>query len=172
MNTLDLKKRIFALNEYYALLTKWTLVMNEYSALLKKWTFVMNEYWIFWIFKKCIIFWTNVFILVCPHRKWLSPNVSNSFDIIQGSMVGPISVHFRGCITCGILNSFPQFFEWIILWNILDSIEYFFEWIFRILFWIEVLIESNLGPIQWKNEFLKRISQGYCTLLPLSTKIA
>ena len=46
--------------------------------------------------------------------------------------------------------------------NILNSIELiFFEWIFRILFWIEFWIESYLGPIQWKNEFSKRISQGY-----------
>ena len=46
---------------------------------------------------------------------------------------------------------FLNFFEWIILLNI------FFEWIFRISFWIE----SFLGPIQWKNEFSKRIGQGY-----------
>ena len=49
------------------------------------------------------------------------------------------------------------FFKWIIQLNILDSI----EWIFRILFWIEFWIESYLGPIQWKNEFSKRIGQGY-----------
>ena len=41
--------------------------------------------------------------------------------------------------------------------NILDSI----EWIFWILFWIEFWIESFLGQIQWKNEFSKRIEQGY-----------
>ena len=39
--------------------------------------------------------------------------------------------------------------------------EYFFEWIFWILFWIEFWIESFLGQIQWKNEFSKRIEQGY-----------
>ena len=48
--------------------------------------------------------------------------------------------------------------------------EYFgfcFEWIF---FWMNILdfvlncfwIESFLGRIQWKNEFSKRIEQGYC----------
>ena len=37
----------------------------------------------------------------------------------------------------------------------------FFEWIFRITFWIEFWIEPFLGPIQWKNEFSKRIVQGY-----------
>ena len=30
---------------------------------------------------------------------WLSSNVSNASEIIQGSLVGPISVHFRGSIT-------------------------------------------------------------------------
>ena len=54
--------------------------------------------------------------------------------------------------------------EWIFFWmNILDFVlnEYFFEWIFWILFWIEFWIESFLGQIQWKNEFSKRIEQGY-----------
>ena len=53
---------------------------------------------------------------------------------------------------------FLIFYEWIIHLNILDS----FEWIF---FWMNipdfVWIESFLGPIQWKNEFSKRIGQGY-----------
>ena len=57
---------------------------------------------------------------------------------------------------------FLFFSEWIffwISWTLLN--EYFFEWIFWILFWIEFWIESFLGPIQWKNEFSKRIAQGY-----------
>ena len=51
--------------------------------------------------------------------------------------------------------------------NILDFVldEYFFEWIFWILFWIEFWIESFLGQIQWKNEFSKRIEQGYLLTL-------
>jgi len=49
----------------------------------------------------------------------------------------------------GILNNFPHFLESIILLYILDSI----EWIFQIWFWIEFLIESFLGPIQWKMNF-------------------
>ena len=53
---------------------------------------------------------------------------------------------------------FPIFFNekfyWI-FWTRLN--EYFVEWIFWILFWIE----SFLGLIQWKNEFSKRIAQGY-----------
>ena len=56
---------------------------------------------------------------------------------------------------------FLFFSEWIffwISWTLLN--EYFFEWIFWILFWIEFWIESFLGPIQWKNEFSKRIGQG------------
>ena len=43
----------------------------------------------------------------------------------------------------------------------------FFEWIFQILFWNEFWIESFLGPIQWKNEFLKRIGQGYLVVIHL-----
>ena len=53
--------------------------------------------WIFWI--KWINFWINILTLVCLHQKWLSPNVLNSSEIIQGSLVGPISVHFRVSIT-------------------------------------------------------------------------
>ena len=102
--------------------------------------------------------------------------------------MGPISVHFspfQGSLThtgaSGELQShilalfwnfesFSSFFcEWIILLNILDSIVWiFFEWIFRILFWIEFWIESFLGPIQWKNEFSKRIKQGYRGVLVLT----
>ena len=54
--------------------------------------------WIFWIFIKWIIFWTNILVLVCLRQKLLSPNVSNSSEIIQESLVGPFSVHFRGSI--------------------------------------------------------------------------
>ena len=63
----------------------------------------------------------------------------------------------------GIINYYWNFewfslnsFEWIVLLNILYSI----EWIFWILFWIE----SFLGPIQWKNEFSKRIANGYAVV--------
>ena len=38
-------------------------------------------------------------LLVYPRQKWLSPNVSNSSEIIQGSLMGPVSVHFRGSLT-------------------------------------------------------------------------
>ena len=80
------------------------------------------------------------------------------------------------CLILEFWIIFLIFYEWIILLNILDSIEwiffwmnildfvlneYFFEWIFWILFWIEFWIESFLGQIQWKNEFSKRIEQGY-----------
>ena len=54
--------------------------------------------WIFWIFIKWIMFWTNTLVLVCPRQKWLSQNVSNSSEITHGSLVGPISVHFRGLL--------------------------------------------------------------------------
>ena len=84
-------------------------------------------------FIKWIILWTNILVLVCPRQKWLLTNVSNSSEIIQGSKVGPISVHFRGSITYtgasegpkaifwshfGILNNFPHF-----MW-MNNSIEY------------------------------------------------
>ena len=81
--------------------------------------------WIFWIFIKWIMFWTNILVLVCLRQKWLSPNVSNSSEITHGSLVGPISVHFSGLLPIlgpqegsaaitwphlGILNNFPHFF--------------------------------------------------------------
>ena len=151
---------------------KWIFVLNEYSGFLK-----MNICfeWTFWIFIKWIICWTNILVLVCPNYKWLSPNVSNSSEITQGSLVVPTyfspfqGVYYlnRGLRRApkpyfGLILEFwiicLNFFEWIIVLNILDSIEWiFFEWIFRILFWIE----SFLGLIQWKNEFSKRIGQGY-----------
>ena len=133
-------------------------------------------------------FLTNILVLVCQRQKLSSINVSKSSEIIQGSLMGPNLVHFRGSFTyTGALGPyfgfilefwiiFLIFYEWIILLNILDSIEwiyfwmnildfvlneYFFEWIFWILFWIEFWIESFLGQIQWKNEFSKRIEQGY-----------
>ena len=36
-------------------------------------------------------FLNKYFGLVCPRQKWLSPNDSNPSEIIQGSLVGPIS---------------------------------------------------------------------------------
>ena len=89
--------------------------------------------WIFWIFIKWITFWTNILVLVCLSQKWLSQDVSNSSEITDGSLVGPISVHFRGllpilgpqegseatsCPHLGILNNFSHFFK------INHSIEY------------------------------------------------
>ena len=112
----------------------------------------------------------------------------NHSGIINGTLFSPFQGVFylyRGLRTTqkpyfGLILDFwiifLIFYEWIILLNILDSIEwiffwmnildfvlneYFFEWIFWILFWIEFWIESFLGQIQWKNEFSKRIEQGY-----------
>ena len=80
--------------------------------------------WIFWIFIKWITFWTNILVLVCLSQKWLSQDVSNSSEITDGSLVGPISVHFRGLLPIlgpqegseaiswphlEILNNFPHF---------------------------------------------------------------
>ena len=54
---------------------------------------------------------------------------------------------------------FLIFFEWIILLNFAYSIEWiFFEWIFWTLLWIEYWTESFSGPMQWKNEFSKKIA--------------
>ena len=117
--------------------------------------------WIFWIFIKWITFWTNILVLVCLSQKWLSQDVSNSSEITDGSLVGPISVHFRGLLPIlgpqegseaislphlGILNNFPHFF-WMnnsieysgLYWMNIFLNEYFgfcFEWIF---FWMNIL---------------------------------
>ena len=148
-NTALLKK-----NEYFV----WMNILD-----FKKMNFLFE--WIFWIFIKWIIFWTNILVLVCPRQKLSSINVSKSSEIIQGSLMRPNSVHFRGSITYtqaseaifwpsfGILNNFPQFF-WM---NI--PIKYSgLYWMYILDFvWIEFWIESVLGMIQWKNEFSKRI---------------
>ena len=52
-----------------------------------------------------------------------------------------------------------NFIEWIFL--IQFWINNLVEWIFSIWFWIEYWIESFFGPIQRKNEFLKRIAAPY-----------
>ena len=104
--------------------------------------------WIFWIFIKWIMFWTNILVLVCLRQKWLSPNVSNSSEITHGSLVGPISVHFSGLLPIlgpqegsaaitwphlGILNNFPHFF-WM---N--NSIEY------SGLYWMNIFLNEYFG---------------------------
>ena len=101
---------------------KMNICLNEYSGFLKKMSICFE--WIFWIFIKWIIFWTNILVLVCLSQKWLSQDVSNSSEITDGSLVGPISVHFRGLLPIlgpqegfeaiswphlGILNNFPHF---------------------------------------------------------------
>ena len=104
--------------------------------------------WIFWIFIKWIIFLINMLLLVCPRQKCLSPNVPNSSEIIQGSWVGPISVHFRGLLPIpgpqegskaifwpyfGSLNNFPHF-----LW-MNNSIEY------SGLYWMNIFLNEYSG---------------------------
>ena len=114
----------------FGILKKWIIVWMNILEFKK-----MNicYEWIFWIFIKWIMFWTNILVLVCLRQKWLSPNVSNSSEITHGSLVGPISVHFRGLLPIlgpqegseaiswpllGILNHFPHFF------GMNNSIEY------------------------------------------------
>ena len=68
--------------------------------ILKKWIiFWMNILFFKNSVSKWIILWTNILVLLYLRQYWLLPNVSNSSEISQGSLVGPISVHFRGFIT-------------------------------------------------------------------------
>ena len=76
----------------------------------------------------------------------------NHSGIISGTCLSP----FQGVYY--LYRGHNEQCYWI-FWTLLN--EYFFEWIFWILFWIEFWIESYLGSIQWKNEFSKRIGQGY-----------
>ena len=104
--------------------------------------------WIFWIFIKWITFWTNILVLVCLSQKWLSQDVSHSSEITDGSLVGPISVHFRDLLPIlgpqegseaiswpqlEILNNFPHFF-WM---N--NSIEY------SGLYWMNISLNEYFG---------------------------
>ena len=99
---------------------------------------------IIWIFIKYIIFWISIWVFVCLRQQRSSPNFWNSSEINQGSLVEPISVHFRGVLYLyrglrrtpkpyfGLIMEFwiifLIFLEWIILLNILDSIEWIFFW--------------------------------------------
>ena len=123
MNIQDFKQMsIFFEWMFWILKKKMNICFEWIIWIFKKWIFFE---WIFWIFLKWIIFLVNSLILVCPRQKLLSPNVSNSSEIIQGSLVGPISVHFMVSITYtgasgwlqghilalfGILKNFPHFF--------------------------------------------------------------
>ena len=110
MNILDFKKMNIFFNEYSGF---WK---NEYFVWMNILDFKKNEYfvwmnildfkkmnilieWIFWIFIKWIIFLTNILVLVCQRQKLSSINVSKSSEIIQGSLMGPNLVHFRGSFT-------------------------------------------------------------------------
>ena len=58
---------------------------------------------------------------------------------------------------------FLFFSEWIFFWISWTLLNEYFFWM-NILDFVLNWIESFLGPIQWKNEFSKRIGQGYfCT---------
>ena len=91
MDILDFKKMNILFEWIFWIKKKWFL--NEYSRLFKKWIFVLNGYsW----FLKMNISSIDILVLVCLRQKQSSPNVSNSSKINQGSLVGLISVHFRG----------------------------------------------------------------------------
>ena len=130
---------------------KWIIMI------LKTWTILLNKYFGFSLPA------SKVIVAKCLKLIW------NHSGIISGAFFSPfqgVYYLYRGLRRAskpyfGLMLEFWIIFlifcEWIILLNILEPIEWiFFEWIFRILFWIE----SFLGPIQWKNEFSKRIGQG------------
>ena len=68
-------------------------------------------------FYKMNNFWTDTKVLICPRQKWLSPIVSNSSEIIQGSLVGPPSVHFRGYFIYTGASGGLQSHILALLWN-------------------------------------------------------
>ena len=111
MNILDFKKMNILFEWIFWILKKWMpfwmniLDFTKDNCLLfldRIWTFkkmnILIE-WIFWIFIKWIIFLTNILVLVCQRQKLSSINVSKSSEIIQGSLMGPNLVHFRGSFT-------------------------------------------------------------------------
>ena len=138
--------------------------------------------WIFWILKNEYLFWMNILDFykmnnfLNKHFGFTLPAsimvvakclklIWNQSGIISRTYFSPfqgVYYLYRGlrrapkpyfCLILEFWIIFIIFCEWIILLNILDSI----EWIFWILFWIE----SFFGPIQWKNEFSKRIAHPY-----------
>ena len=140
MNILDFKKMNIFFEWIFWILKKMNILFE----------------WIFWIFIKWITFWTNILVLVCLSQKWLSQDVSNSSEITDGSLVGPISVHFRGLLPIlgpqegseaifwpyfGSLNNFPHF-----LW-MNNSIEY------SGLYWMNILLNKYSGFCYESNHF-------------------
>ena len=135
--------------------------------ILRNWIFVLNEYfrfkkyeYLFWMMLK------DIPVFYCPHQKQSSPNVSNSSEIFQGSLVRPISVHFRGPWPIQelqegseaifwpyslVLNDFPPcFVEWIIPLNILDFIKWIFFWMNILDFVLNWIVFNVQCLIQWK----------------------
>ena len=108
-DTASFKKMNIFFEWIFRILKKWIIFLNEYSGFWKNeyffWMnildFEKNEYF-FWMnildFYKMNNFFNKNLGFSFPLSKWLSPNVSNSSEIIQGSLVGPISVHFRGSL--------------------------------------------------------------------------
>ena len=146
--------------------------LNEYSGFLK------NEY-LFWMnildFYKMNNFLNKHFGFTLPASIMVVAKclklIWNQSGIISRTYFSPfqgVYYLYRGlrrapkpyfCLILEFWIIFLIFYEGIILLNILDSVEWiFFEWIFWILVWIEFWIESFFGPIQWKNEFSKRIA--------------
>ena len=67
--------------------------------------------------KQLLIFSKNILVLILSRLKRLLPNVSNSSEIIQGSLVGPISVHFRESFTYTEASGGLQSHIWALFWN-------------------------------------------------------
>ena len=104
--------------------------------------------WIFWIFIKWIIFLTNILVLVCQRQKLSSINVSKSSEIIQGSLMGPSLVHFRGSFTYTGASGRLRSHILALFWN--------FEW-FSSFFLMNNSIEYS--GLYWMNIFLNDLSR-------------
>ena len=99
--------------------------------------------WIFWIFIKWIIFWTNILVLLYPRQLVVAKCLKliwNQSGIIRRTYFSPfqgVYYLYRGlrrapkpyfCLILEFWIIFLIFYEWIILLNILDSIEWIFFW--------------------------------------------
>ena len=110
-------------------------------------------------------------VLVFPRHKWLSPNVSNSSKIIQGTYFSSfqgVYYLYRGlrrapkpyfCLILEFWIIFLIFYEWIILLNILDSIEWIFCWINILDFVLNWILNWIFRPNSMKKWIFKTYRQ-------------
>ena len=129
-----------------------------------EWIFWILKKWIFWILKKNEYFvWMNIldfyksnnflnkyFGLSLPASKIVVAKVSNSSEIIQGSLVGPISVHFRESFTYRGASGGLQSHILALFWNLNN---------FPNFLWMNNSIEHS--GLYWMNIFLNEYF-GFC----------